>query len=285
MRFNRFVLLPVALLALGALPACSNGDDDDDNNPDAGTSADAGTGGTDSGTYTFPDAGADPGVSPTATCPAGALICENFDKAPTGWEVSTDHANSEVVGGRLHVLTQDGVDESKAPVGKDWDAMVRWEKRIPAFGTQLFVRAHVFMEDLPAIFGQMGTFFVLMNLDADFGGIELQVISDTGFALDDWSFRDVQGWERQPLPITVGMSKRQWVCLEWEVRRATASSEEGITRVYKNGALAYEFTGIGMRSFDRFIVGYGFVHPQGKSASETWIDNVAVSSTARIGCQ
>jgi hypothetical protein len=292
MRFNRFVVLPLALLALGALPACSNDDDndDDDNNPDSGVSADAGTGtdagtGADSGTYTFPDAGADPGVSPTATCPTGSLICEAFDKGTNGWSSSSDRATADVVGGRLHILTADGVDESKAPVGQDWDAIVRWEKRIPAFSTQLFVRAHVYLQSLPAIFGQMGTFFVLTNLNDDFGGIELQVISDTGFALDDWSFRDGQGWNRQGPPVGLGMAAGKWVCLEWEVRRDSASSIHGSTKVYRDGALAHEFPKIGMRNFDRFIVGYGFVHPQGKSASEAWIDNVAVSSTARIGCQ
>lgn len=297
MRFNRFVVLPLALLALGSLSACSK-DDGEDDDSDAGTSADAGTGndagtGTDagtradSGTYTFPDAGADPGVSPTATCPTGAIICEAFDKGTNGWTPAAENATITTVSGRLHVLTEDGHDE-KVSSGQ---AIARWMKTIPAFGTQLFVRAHVFLMSLPGDQGQMGTFFVLFSdKNNDFGGIELQVIKDKGFALDDWSAQLGQGWNRQPVGATPNMSAGRWVCLEWEVRRATATETHGEVSVYVDGALAHKFSAandqaIGMRPFNTFMVGYGFVHPQGPSGSEAWIDNVAVSSTARIGCQ
>jgi hypothetical protein len=293
MRFNRFVVLPLALLALGALPACSNEDDDDNNTPDSGTSADAGTdagtGGTDSGTggeqdsgtVTFPDAGTDPGTSPTGTCPSGALICESFDKGLNGWEVNSQHAGIVAEGGRLHIITEEGVDERTG----GGQAIAQWTKSIPTFNTQLYARAHVFMRTLPRMFGQMGTFFVVANFGSDFGGFELQVMQDKGFALDDWSLQDGQGWNRQPEPITRGMEVGRWVCLEWEIRRPTASSTHGNTRVYVDGALVHDFSRIGMRSFDKFTVGYGFVHPLGPSGSETFIDNVVVSNTARIGCQ
>ena len=280
MHFNRFVVLPLALLALGALPACSN-EDDDDNNPDAGASADAGTGDTDSGTFTFPDAGADPGTSPAGTCPANAIICESFNSGLDGWTASSQHATIAAEDGRLHIVTENGIDERTADV----DALAQWSKPIPAFETQLFVRAHVFMRSLPGMFGQMGTFFVVSNFGSDFGGFELQVMQDKGFALDDWSFREGQGWNRQPEPVTRGMEAGRWVCLEWEIRRASASSTHGNARVYVDGTRVHDFTNIGMRAFTTFSVGYGFVHPLGPSGSETFIDNVAVSSTTRIGCQ
>lgn len=287
MRFNRFVVLPLALLALGALPACSN--EDDDNNPDSGTSADAGTdsgtGNTDSGTVTFPDAGTDPGTSPAGTCPADSIICESFSSGTNGWTAAAEHATIATEGGRLHVVTENGHDEKVRQV----QAIARWLKKIPAFGTQLYVRAHVFLTSLPGDLGQMGTVFVLFSdTNSDFGGIELQVIKDQGFALDDWSAQVGQGWNRQPVGATPNMSAGRWVCLEWEVRRASATATHGDVRVYVDGALAHAFTGqdqIGMRPFNTFMVGYGFVHPQGPSGSDTWIDNVAVSSTTRIGCQ
>ncbi|WP_205525870.1 hypothetical protein [Pyxidicoccus trucidator] len=279
MRFNRFVVLPLALLALGALPACSNDDDDDNDNPDSGTSADAGT--EDSGTVTFPDAGTDPGTSPAGTCPAGSIVCESFSSGLNGWESSGEHATIAAENGRLHIVTENGLDERNG----QGQAIARWSRSIPAFGTQLFVRAHVFMRSLPGAFGQMGTFFVVSNLGSDFGGFELQVMQDKGFALDDWSFRQGQGWNRQPEPVTRGMEAGRWVCLEWEIRRPTAASTHGNTRVYVDGTLIHDFTNIGMRAFNTFNVGYGFVHPLGPSGSETFIDNVAVSSTQRIGCQ
>ncbi|MCE9672013.1 hypothetical protein LY474_29825 [Myxococcus stipitatus] len=288
MRFNASWLLPAALLALGMTPACSS--DDDDETPDSGTQ-DSGTpdsGIQDSGT---PDGGGggDGGTSGTAECPSHALLCESFDNGLNGWEEGTQNATIQADGtkprngsGALHVVTKDGIDEKQG----EGQAIAQWSKSITPFGTQLFSRAHVFLNALPGDPGQMGTFFVLFSAeDSDFGGIELQVIRDTGFALDDWSFRSGQGWNRQGPPVNLGMSTGRWVCLEWEVRRASASATHGNARVYVDGALAHDFANIGMRSFERFTVGYGFVHPQGPSASEAWIDNLAISSTQRIGCE
>ena len=282
MRFKQSLLLPLAVLSLGVLPACS--DDGEDNPPgsDAGTDA-----GTDAGV----DAGDDyPGPSTEpGTCPEGALLCELFDdgaSTPPHWLVETENATLQVDGtrtrngaGALHITTVDGRDERVQPGA----TIARLRRRIDAFDTRLFVRAHVYMRSLPGMFGQMGTFFVLSNLEADFGGFELQVMQDSGFALDDWSFREGQGWNRQPEPIQLGMEAGRWVCLEWEVRRDSAASTHGNTRVYVDGVLAHDFTSIGMRAFNSFSVGYGFVHPLGPSGSETWLDNVVVS-TRRIGC-
>ncbi|MFP2909235.1 hypothetical protein ACLESD_30180 [Pyxidicoccus sp. 3LFB2] len=274
MRFNRFVVLPLALLALGALPACSN--EDDNNTPDSGTAN------PDSGTFEFPDAGADPGTSPAGTCPAGAIICENFEQGTNGWTASETHATIQASNGRLHVVTENGHNEDTVPGGVQ--AIAKWEKSMPAFGTQLFVRAHVYMDSLPAVFGQMGTFFVLFSLDEnDFGGLELQGISDRGIALDNWTGRGT-GWNRSPTPVTAGLTARRWMCLEWEIRRATATSSLGTARAYVDSNLVYEFTDVGMRGFTRFTTGYGFVHPKGQSASETFIDNVVVSNISRVGC-
>jgi hypothetical protein len=345
MRFNRLLLLSLAVLSLGVVPACSGADDNDSRDdagtstdagtggvPDAGTSSDAGTdagtggepdaspsadagtdagtssdagtdagldadAGTDAGTGGEPDAGTDAGTggeldagsdagtdprpSPTATCPAGSIICESFSNGTTGWAPSAEHATIAAENGWLHIVTEDGHDERTSP----GQAMARWSRSMPAFGTRLYIRAYVFMRSLPAVLDQLGTFFVVANLQEDFGGLELQVISDTAFALDDWSGRTGEGWDRQPAPVTVGMSSGRWVCLEWELRRATASSTHGNTRVYVDGTLAHDFNPAGMRSFNFFSVGYGFVHPKGPSGSETFIDNVAVSSTQRIGCQ
>jgi hypothetical protein len=283
MRFNQFLVLPLALLALGVMPACSGDDGGDDGSPDSGT--DAGTGGSpDSGTVVFPDAGTDPGTSPAGACPANALLCEQFGNGLNGWTRSDKNASSEVSNGRLHVVTADNVDERNSTPNNHVEAISRWEKPMPVFGTQLFVRAHVYMDSLPKVFGMMGTFFVLANLENDFGGIELQAISDRGIALDNWTGRGT-GWNRSPTSATVGLTARRWMCLEWEVRRDTATSSVGIARAYVDGALVHEFTNVGMRGFNRFIVGYGFVHPQIQTASETFIDNVVVSSTARVGCQ
>ncbi|ATB50253.1 hypothetical protein [Corallococcus macrosporus] len=287
MRLKRSFLLPLAVLSLGVLPACS--DDGDDNPPGTDAGADAGMdAGTDAGTGA--DAGDDnPGPSTEpGTCPANTLLCELFDSGndTNGWTPSSENASIQVDStrtrngpGALHVVTEDGHDERQRP----GTAIAQWQKRIPAFETQLFVRAHVYLRSLPGAFGQMGTFFVLSNFDADFGGFELQVMQDSGFALDDWSFREGQGWNRQPEPIQLGMDAGRWVCLEWEVRRDSTSSTHGNTRVYVDGALAHDFTNIGMRAFNNFSVGYGFVHPLGASGSETWIDNVVVS-TQRVGC-
>jgi|GEM_PF-2098349 len=285
MRFKQSLLLPLAVLSLCALPACSEEGDDPTPSGDAGTDA-----GTDAGMDAGADAGDDnPGPSTEpGTCPANALLCELFDSAnpADGWSPSAEHATIQVDGtrtrngpGALHIVTEDGIDE-RQQAGK---AIAQWQKRIPSFETRLFVRAHVFMRSLPGMFGQMGTFFVLSNLDADFGGFELQVMQDRGFALDDWSLREGQGWNRQPEPVRLGMEAGRWVCLEWEVRRDSASSTHGNTRVYVDGALVHDFTQIGMRAFNNFSVGYGFVHPLGPSGSETWIDNVVVS-TQRVGC-
>ncbi|MBZ4394251.1 MULTISPECIES: hypothetical protein [unclassified Myxococcus] len=292
MRFKATLLLPLALLALGAMPACS-GDSDDDKKPDAGGSPDSGTpdsGTPDSGTPDSGTPGGGDGGTGTASCPSHALFCETFESGQGSWDEQKTHATITADGTKphtgsrsLHVVTEDGIDEKQG----EGEAIARWIRSLsPTFSTQLFVRAHVFMTSLPGDFGQMGTFFVLFS-DAgnDFGGFELQVIQDTGFALDDWSARNGQGWNRQGPPVNLGMSTGRWVCLEWEVRRPTASSTHGTTTVYVDGAKAHEFTEIGMRSFNTFMVGYGFVHPQGPSASETWIDNVAVSSTQRIGCE
>ncbi|HZI16092.1 MAG TPA: hypothetical protein VE153_37345 [Myxococcus sp.] len=286
MRFKLSVLLPVALLALGSLSGCSNEDDDDD---DDRPSADAGTDNPDAGNHSFPDAGTDPGVSPTAACPTGAIHCDTFD-GNTGWTAGEKNAVIRAEGGRLHILTQNGHDEKRTP---GVQAIAQWVRPIPQFGTQLWVRAHVFLTSLPGDLGQMGTLFAVGNFDSDFGGFELQAIKDTGFALDDWTQRPGQGWNRQGPPVPLGMSAGRWVCLEWEIRRASATATHGLTRVYVDGALAHEFNpqradptpdGIGMRNFNRFLIGYGFVHPQGPSGSETWMDNLAISSTARIGC-
>ncbi|MCP3104687.1 hypothetical protein LZ198_38065 [Myxococcus sp. K15C18031901] len=288
MRFKATWLLPAALLALGMTPACSG---DDDETPDSGT-ADSGTpdsGAPDSGT---PDGGGpsgDGGSTGTASCPSHAFLCESFDNGTNGWEPLVQNATIQADGtkprngsGALHVVTKDGIDE-KTGGGQ---ALAQWSKTITPFSTQLFARAHVFMNSLPGDPGQMGTFFVLFSSEnSDFGGIELQVIRDTGFALDDWSSRPGQGWNRQGPPVNLGMSTGRWVCLEWEVRRASASATHGNARVYVDGAEAHNFTDIGMRSFERFTVGYGFVHPQGPSASETWIDNLAISNTQRVGCE
>lgn len=134
------------------------------------------------------------------------------------------------------------------------------------------------MRSLPGVSGQMGTFFVLANRESDVGAFELQVMQDSGFALDDWTDRGGLGWSRQPEPIQVGMAAGRWVCLEWEVRWPNPSSTYGNTRVYVDGTLAHDFTNIGMRAFNSFSVGYGFAHPLGASGSQTWIDDVAVSS-------
>lgn len=244
---------------------------------DAGTDLDAGAdvdAGTDAGTY--------PGPSPAATCPTGAILCESFSNGLNGWTPSAEHATITAENGWLHILTEDGVDERTAQER----AIALWQKPIPAFETQLFIRAHVFMRALPAVLDQVGTLFVLANLvEQDFGGIELQVLSDTAFARDDWTGRPGAVWHRQPEPVTVGMFAGRWVCLEWEIRRDTASSIQGNARVYVDGTLAHDFNPTGMRAFSNFIVGYGFVHPKGPSGSETFIDNVAVSSIQRIGCQ
>lgn len=288
MRFNRFLVLPLAVLALGVLPACSGDVEDNDADAgtglDAGTGSDAGTGGTpDSGTIVFPNPGPDPGASPTGTCPANAIICEDFSQGLAGWRVIEQFSKVETSGGRLHVITADGVSEA---TNSDIDAMGRLEKSIPPFGTQLFVRAHVYMDTLPPVFGLMGTFFVLYNLENsnEFGGIELQSISDRGIALDNWTGRGT-GWNRSPSPVGHGLSVRRWMCLEWELRRESASAPTGIGRAYVDGTLVYEFTNVGLKAFNKITVGYGFVHPAGKSASETYLDNVVVSSTARVGCQ
>ncbi|NMO18235.1 hypothetical protein HPC49_17360 [Pyxidicoccus fallax] len=251
--------------------------------PDAGADVDAGSdGGTGGDPDAGTDAGTDPGPSPSGTCPANALICESFDNGLNGWVPHSENALIEVENSRLHVVTRDGIHE-----GPEFPrAIAQWEKPLPPFETQLFIRAHVFMRSLPAVPQQLGTVFVLANLrQEDFGGIEVQLISDSGFALDDWSLRAGTGWQRQPEPITVGMAAGRWVCLEWEVRRATPASTHGTTRVYRDGTLAHEFQNVGMRAFNHFSVGYGFVHPQGPSGSETFYDNVVVSRTGRIGCQ
>ncbi|AKQ63852.1 hypothetical protein A176_000764 [Myxococcus hansupus] len=283
MRFKQSLLLPLAVLSLGVLPACS---DDGDDNPPGG---DAGT--TDAGTDAGVDAGDDyPGPSTEpGTCPEGALLCELFDDGaspPAHWMAETENATIQVDGtrtrngaGALHIVTVDGRDERVQPGA----TIARLRRRIDAFDTRLFVRAHVYMRSLPGMFGQMGTFFVLSNFESDFGGFELQVMQDSGFALDDWTMREGQGWNRQPEPIGVGMEAGRWVCLEWEVRRDSASSTHGNTRVYVDGTLAHDFTSVGMRAFNNIAVGYGFVHPLGPSGSETWLDNVVVS-TRRIGC-
>ncbi|MCP3141463.1 MSCRAMM family adhesin SdrC [Pyxidicoccus xibeiensis] len=267
---------------------CSGGNADA-GDTDAGTGGeqdagdtDAGTGGEqDAGPVTFPDGGTDPRTSPAGMCPAGAALCERFGCGLNGWEPSAENATIVAENRQLHIVTEDGHDERTG----GGQAIARWTKPImPVFGTQLFVRAHVYMQSLPPVPGQMGTFFVLANLSNDFGSIELQVMSDSGFALDDWSFRVGQGWNRQH-PVTLGMAAGRWVCLEWEIRRPLATSTHGNARVYVDGALAHDFMDIGMRDFNSFHVGYGFVHPLGPSGSETFIDNVVVSSTRRIGCQ
>ncbi|WP_171818057.1 hypothetical protein [Pyxidicoccus fallax] len=291
MRFNRFVVVPLAVLALGVMPACS-GEAGDDENPDSGTTVDAGTGGnTDAGTggnrdagtvVTFPDAGTDPGTSPAGTCPAGAAICETFDKGLNGWNPSSENATIGAEGGRLRVVTAAGPNEDVTP---NVQAIAKWGKAMPTFQTQLWVRAHVYMDSLPKVFGMMGTFFVVWNLeDNDFGGIELQAISDGAFALDNWTGRGT-GWNRPDAVPPARLVARKWMCLEWEIRRDSPTASLGIARAYVDGALHYEFTNVGMRGFKNISVGYGYVHPKGASDSLTYYDNLVVSSSARIGCQ
>ena len=346
MCFKQSLLLPLAVLSLGVLPACS--DDGEDNPPrtEAGTDAgiDAGVGedldacsdagidagmdgdsdagsdagpdegsdagsdagsdeGSDAGSDAGPDEGSDagsdagidagdgyPGPSnePSA-CPDNVLLCELFDEVttpPPSWTAHAEYATLQVDStrtrngaGALHIITEDGIDEREQPVS----TIAYVQRQTDAFDTQFFVRAHVYMRSLPRVLGQTGTVFMLANFDSDFGGIELQVRQDSGFALDDWSGREGQGWSHQPAPIQVGMEAGRWVCLEWEVRRDSAASTHGHTRVYVDGALAHDFANVGMRAFNSFSVGYGFFHPLGPSGSEMWIDNVVVS-TQRVGC-
>ncbi|MFP2960080.1 hypothetical protein ACLEPN_20195 [Myxococcus sp. 1LA] len=85
MRFTQSFLLPLAVLSLGVLPACS--DDGDDNPPgnDAGT--------TDAGT-TAPEP-----RPQSAPCPDHALLCEQFDDGaslPPYWMALTENATLQV---------------------------------------------------------------------------------------------------------------------------------------------------------------------------------------------
>lgn len=275
MRSTSALALLMASLAVGALPACS-GDGDTGGDPDAGTSpgTDGGTGGTGNG-----------------KCPANAIICENFDNGQNGWKTPDEEHNATIAidgtrtrsgSGALHVVTEAGHDE-RTGTEEDPQAIAHLRKDIPTFGTALYVRAYVYL-DRAAPQDVMGTYFILFSpKDGEFGGIELQGIIKGNFALDDWSGIKGTGWNYQD-DLTVTTTPKQWNCIEWGVQRATATATTGHAQVWVNGAQAFDFPNVGMRPYSNFAVGYGFVHPHGDSASETWIDDLAVATT-RIGCE
>ncbi|NBD12069.1 MULTISPECIES: hypothetical protein [Corallococcus] len=278
MRSTSALALMMASLAFGALSAC--GDDAKDNNPDGGTSS-----GTDAGTDGGPNGTGD------GKCPASAIICENFDKGQNGWKTPDEehHATITIDGtrtrsgsGAVHVVTEAGHDET---TGKEQDpqAIAHLRKDIPAFGTTLYTRAYVYLSRA-APQDVMGTYFILFSpKESDFGGIELQGMVNGGFALDDWSGIKGTGWNYQD-DLKVTVSPNKWTCIEWGVQRASATATTGHAQVWVDGAQAFDFPNVGMRPFTSFAVGYGFVHPHGDSASETWIDDLAVAPV-RIGCE
>ncbi len=277
MRSTSALALMMASLAVGALSAC--GDDDDTNNtPDSGTSTDAGTN-TDAGTSTG-----------NGQCPASAYICEDFDQGQNGWRVPDEDHHATIAidgsrtrsgGGAVHVKTDPGYNEDTGP--GDQQAIAHLRKDIPAFGTKLYTRAYVYLNRASPE-GVMGTYFILFSpKDTDFGGIELQGMHNGAFALDDWSGIKGTGWNLQE-DTKVTVSPNRWTCIEWGVERADTSATTGHALVWVDGKQAYDFPNVGIRPFTNFGVGYGFVHPKGDSASETWIDDLAVAPE-RIGCE
>ncbi|MCY1033794.1 hypothetical protein OV207_20245 [Corallococcus sp. BB11-1] len=275
MRSTSALALMMASLAFGSLTAC--GDDKKDvDNVDAGTN-----GGSDAGT----------GNAANGKCPASAYICENFDNGLNGWKYPDDEHNATITidatrtrsgSGALHVVTEAGHDE-RTGTEADPQAIAHLRKDIPTFGTKLFARAYVYLNRASPK-DVMGTYFILFSpSEKAFGGIELQQMNSGGFALDDWSGILGTGWNLQE-DLTVTMTPNRWACIEWAVQRANATDTTGRAQVYVDGALAYDFPNVGMRPFTNFAVGYGFVHPHGDSASETWIDDVAVAPE-RIGCE
>lgn len=276
MRSTSALALMMASLAVGALSAC--GDDKTDNTPDSGTSTDAGTN-TDGGTSTG-----------NGKCPASAYICDNFDQGQGTWRqpdenhhatIAIDGSRTRSGSGAVHVKTDPGYNEDTGQ--GDQQAIAHLRKDIPAFGTKLYTRAYVYLNRASPE-GVMGTYFILFSpKDNDFGGIELQGMHNGAFALDDWSGIKGTGWNLQE-DTKVTVSPNKWTCIEWGVERANTSATTGHALVWVDGQQAYDFPNVGIRPFTNFGVGYGFVHPKGDSASETWIDDLAVAPE-RIGCE
>ncbi|RKH55425.1 hypothetical protein [Corallococcus llansteffanensis] len=276
MRSTSALALMMASLAVGALSACSD-DGDTGGDTDGGTlpGTDGGTGGTGNG-----------------KCPANAIICENFDNGQNGWKTPDEEHNATIAidgtrtrsgSGALHVVTEAGHNEFPLGAEEDPQTIAHLRKDIPTFGTVLYARAYVYL-NRAAPQDVMGTYFILFSpKEGSFGGIELQGMINGGFALDDWSGIEGTGWNLQD-PVKVKTSPNQWNCIEWGVQRAKATDTTGHAQVWVNGAQAFDFPNVGMRPFSNFAVGYGFVHPHGDSASETWIDDLAVA-TERIGCE
>ncbi|RKG78305.1 hypothetical protein [Corallococcus terminator] len=278
MRSTSALALMMASLAFGALTACGDDKATGGDNTDAGTPDGGGTGG-----------------EATGKCPASAYICENFDKGQNGWKTPDEEHNATITidgtrtrsgSGALHVVTEPGHNEFPLGAEEDPQTIAHLRKDIPTFGTALYARAYVYL-NRAAPQDVMGTYFILFSPDEpthqQFGGIELQGMINGGFALDDWSGIPDTGWNYQN-DLTVTTSPNRWTCIEWAVKRTKATDTTGRAQVYVDGALAFDFPDVGMRPFTNFAVGYGFVHPHGDSASETWIDDVAVAPE-RIGCE
>ncbi|RKH15793.1 hypothetical protein D7Y13_14845 [Corallococcus praedator] len=267
MRSTSALALMMASLAVGTLSAC--GDKTDEGPTDAGTGGEA-----------------------TGKCPASAYICESFDNGQNGWKTPDEEHNATITidstrtrsgSGALHVVTEAGHNEFPLGEEEDPQTIAHLRKDIPTFGTALYARAYVYL-NRAAPQDVMGTYFILFSpKEGSFGGIELQGMVNGGFALDDWSGVEGTGWNYQD-DLKVTTSPNRWTCIEWAVKRTNATDTTGRAQVYVDGTLAFDFPNVGMRPFSNFAVGYGFVHPHGDSASETWIDDVAVAPE-RIGCE
>jgi hypothetical protein len=271
MRSTSALALVMASLALGSLSACGDKDEKPNDTPDSGT-------------------GTDGGATANGQCPPSAFICENFDKGANGWKqpdekhhatIAIDGTRTRSGSGAVHVITDPGYNEDTGP--GDQQAIAHLRKDIPTFGTKLYTRAYVYL-GRAAPEGVMGTYFIHFSpKDGNFGGIELQGMKNGAFALDDWSGIPTTGWNYQDdLAVTVPPNK--WTCIEWGVERDNASATTGHALVWVDGKQAFDFPNVGMRPFTNFAVGYGFVHPKGDSASETWIDDLIVAPE-RIGCE
>ncbi len=240
------------------------------------------------------DAGTATDGGPRTSCPAGVLLCDDFESyavgtAPGGqWKTTTRGAGAAVVD------TMKAYSGSKAlhfsgSVNKD-EAYVR-ASGAPAFpvqANQLFVRFMMYVQYYPTA-NPMHVRFATVgatNIDnagfsmCTYNGVAIERIGPSGGYLRDTT-----------QAMTQAANQNKWVCWEFEISNtegpAAGGSGKVLPRIWREGTpLTLNFAGNKDNwdpvAFDVFQLSL-FAYQSDPMLAHYWIDDVAVSTT-RIGC-
>lgn len=241
-------------------------------------------------------AGAGTGAGGGAACPAGVLLCDDFESypassAPTGqWKTTTKGAGSATVDA-MHAYSGTKAVHFQGSVNKD-EAYIRASSApvFPVKGNQIFVRFMMYVQTYPNAnpmhvrFSWVGTSGVSSNTD----GSGYTMCTYNGVAIE----RIASGYLRDTnQAMTQAANQNKWVCWEYEISNTDgpANGEGGtvLPRIWREGtALTLNMAGGKVNwnpaSFD--LVQFSlFAYQSDPTIAHYWFDDIAVS-TSRIGC-